>query len=531
MNASTRQPVLSSNAETCLRGGVYELVFDIQQVGLSQSTTPLRVSFYTPSGERKLVRGFVAGSGEIKARAYVGETGTWTWDAQNEDGRQIGSGRFRAEPSRLPGKLRVSKIDPRQFRYDNGEPFLHLGDTAYRYTIDDEPGWEAYLGQAAQAGFTKIRAWLSRLPGDASALFHPSRKSLEFAFWDEADRRLIRALERHPRIQFQLLPFGDDQDEVLRYGRGDPAAQEAFEYARERFGALPNAHWCLTNELLPPEQARTEAEAERARALLEAADKMGRSFKRAEQWGTLATVQHARFAPPEAAELPWCDIATLCDLGQVAGRAVLSARARLRKPAVLEEDRQETRNAPLVPRYYFRRLFWATLLSGGHPTYGGLATAEPHDGHLKGVQGYYDACHSGRLREGAHDFLRIARFFAETGLSLEQWTPDDALCGGNPRLAKGSRSPDGDACIVYVANPDSHMDRHQAQAEDAQADQSAAPSETYTTFALELPFAKGIVRWYDPNSGEWKGQAAVSKASTTLLTPEPGDWIAYIQRG
>jgi hypothetical protein len=32
--------------------------------------------------------------------------------------------------------------------YDNGEWFLHIGDTGYRYVVDTEPEWQRYLDQA-----------------------------------------------------------------------------------------------------------------------------------------------------------------------------------------------------------------------------------------------------------------------------------------------------------------------------------------------------------------------------------------------
>ncbi len=63
--------------------------------------------------------------------------------------------------SALPGakgKLRGHRIDSYQFQYDNGDWFLHIGDTGYRYVVDTEPEWKAYIDQAVRIlRATKVR--------------------------------------------------------------------------------------------------------------------------------------------------------------------------------------------------------------------------------------------------------------------------------------------------------------------------------------------------------------------------------------
>jgi prepilin-type processing-associated H-X9-DG protein len=107
------------------------------------------------------------------------------------------------------------------------------------------------------------------------------------------------------------------------------------------------------------------------------------------------------------------------------------------QPVVLDEDRYEHWREPENPRYFFRRLMWANLLSGGHATYGGLRTYEPYDGGGGGgVQGYFDANRAGKLAGGADDFVHIHRFFADTGLTLVGMEPADELVGGEPHQVK-----------------------------------------------------------------------------------------------
>ena len=83
----------------------------------------------------------------------------------------------------------------------------------------------------------------------------------------------------------------------------------------------------------------------------------------------------------------------------------------------------------LHDRHFFRRLMWASLLSGGHATYGGLNTYEPFAGadKVQGVQGYLSAVRDGQRNDGAADFPHIRRFFAEAGLKLVGLRPNDAM--------------------------------------------------------------------------------------------------------
>jgi hypothetical protein len=110
-------------------------------------------------------------------------------------------GTFEVKPSELPGKLRIHPDDPRQFAFDNGEWFLHLGDTAYRFVTDTEPLWQQYIDEAAQVGFNKIRTWFCRGRHDVAALFTDDRQGLDLAYWDEIERRLglrIGEVSAHP---------------------------------------------------------------------------------------------------------------------------------------------------------------------------------------------------------------------------------------------------------------------------------------------------------------------------------------------
>jgi len=131
-------------------------------------------------------------------------------------------------------------------------------------------------------------------------------------------------------------------------------------------------------------------------------DQIGLAMAKHEPWKTLLTNHQSRFKGYSFSRASWSDIITLENLDQVSGEDILKYRKLGDDPIVLDEDRYEQYRAPEHPRYYFRRLMWASLLSGGSATYGGLRTYEPHDfvpakeHHMtnskgRGVYGYYDA--------------------------------------------------------------------------------------------------------------------------------------------
>ncbi len=336
------------------------------------------------------------------------------------------------KPSDLPGKLRKHPDDPHQFATDDRRWFLHIGDTGYRYVVDTEPNWKAYIDQAAEAGFTKVRTWFCRGRSDVQALYNKGRKGLDLAYWDEIDRRLLYALDTHPHVIFQLIPFGEDTEELARYAEGDDLTRNMVAYAQARFSALPNVTWCISNDrYIKMEPGPNNIPAETI-------DLIGRDMADREPWGTLITNHQRRFSGYAFVDAPWSDIVTLEDRDQVAGTAVLKYRAMSDDPVVLDEDRYGNYISPAHDRYFFRRLIWANLLSGGHATYGGLNTYEPFDGTLRGMHGYRDAVESGRLDDGAHDFGYIHQFFHDAGFTLVGMKPDDAMAGDDPSDLQGS---------------------------------------------------------------------------------------------
>jgi hypothetical protein len=365
-------------------------------------------------------------------------------------------------------------------------------------------------------GFTKIRAWFCQGRSDVQALFAEQRSEMNLPYWQEIDRRLTYALNEHPHVIFQLIPYGEDTAEIGRYGQGDRAALLAGKCAQARFSAFPNIYWCLSNDrhivYRDPMRGRDVSPY--------VIDKMGRDFRRREPWGTLITNHQQRFQGYSFVDAPWSDIITLEDLDEVAGAVILQYRQLGDDPVVLDEDRYELYRPPVHPQYYFRRLMWASLLSGGSATYGGLKTYEPYDGELCGVQGYTDAVQAGKLVGGAHDFRHIHQFFADTGVTLVGMEPADAMAGYRPHECKCIANDDH--IIAYLQNPDA--------AEPEKAD----VAKTRASLRIHLPRHVYDVRWYQPTTGRWVEDSEVKQIAggfdRTLKAPFAGDAVLWLRR-
>lgn len=469
-----------------------------------------QVTFTRPDGSQATTDGYFDGVRGFGARAYANVLGVWHWKSKSSHAELNDlSGSFTVVASSLKGQLTIDKNDPYQFAYENGDWFLHIGDTGYRYATDTEAEWKAYIDQAAAAGFTKIRTWFGRGRRDVQSLFNHDRSSLNLPFWQEIDRRLAYALNTYPDIMFKLIPYGEDTAEIRGYPN-DPLTQWVARYAQARFSAFPNVHWCVSNdrEVVPDDTELT------GRMVHEGSiHRIARDMAAREPWGSLLTNHQCRFKGYSFCEAEWSDIVTLEDLDQVHGGIIQEYRQRVKAPVVNDEDRYEHYRPPAHPRYFFRRLMWGSLLSGGHATYCGTVTFEPYDGALRGIQGYFDAVHSGKLT-GAQDFRKLHAFFNDTGLNLNGFEPDDGFVGNSPERFKCSRRDEN--VILYLANPDGDT----AKTDDV--------SETIPNISLTLEHSC-VARWFDPRSGLWYGPETHFAGDVTVTAPESGDWVLLLK--
>lgn len=516
---SGQATAFSTGDRPALHRGVYEVRFPGNVPQWQDAEYGPQVSFTRPNSSQVTADAFYEGESTWRARAYCDQVGTWQWQVRSNPARAAaGQGTFTVLPSDLPGKLRKHPNDHFQFARDDGSWFLHIGDTGYRYVVATEPHWQAYIDQAAEAGFTKIRTWFAQARSTVEALLTPDRQGLALDYWQEIDRRLRYALERHPGVVFQLMPYAEDTREIRRYAQGDPMARLIGRVAQARWSAFPNIYWTLSNDREIVDQGPLTG-----RKVLQATiNRMGRDFAACEPWGTLLSNHQARFTGYAFVEAPWSDIITLEDMDQVHGRIIAEYRQRGSDPIVNDEDRYGLYRPAGNRRYFFRRLMWGSLLSGGHASYGGLRTYEAFDGGpTRGVQGYFDANRKGVLFQGAHDFIHIHRFFARAGITLVGLRPNDALVGNNPLQAKCMANDR--TVLIYLANPTGNKPETD----------SAAAKKPSVTIRLQGDYS---VRWFNPRTGDWidgkplSGNKAHRFTAPAVQRTLAGDWVLLLRR-
>lgn len=497
------QSAVSSGGNNALHRAVYEVELTASgNIGNPYFDTSVKITFTRPDQSSVTVDGFFDGAKIYKARAYCDQVGEWKWlSASANKGLNNRSGSFKVIPSQLKGKLRIYAEDPYQFVYDNGDWYLHIGDTGYRYVVQSEPEWKPYIDQAAEMGATKIRTWFAQSRGNVEALFTPDRDELALGYWQEIEKRVEYALEAHPHMILQLIIYAEDTEEIKRYGQGDNLSQYAARYAQARWSSFPNIHWEISND----REIGVDVPLKGRMVDYKMIDKIGNDMRSREPWGTLLTNQQNRFAGYSFLNAPWSDIITLEDEDQVTGALILQYRKKRRQPVVLDEDRYGLYRYPANRRYYFRRLMWASLLSGGHATYGGLKTYEPYDGRVSGVRGYFDANRAGLLFQGAHDFRHIHKFFSDSRLTLINMQPADSLSGDDPSMWKCMRG-DG-VYIVYLANADGKDVR------------SSNPANQVPEVTMTLPDGLYSARWFDPERGRWTEDKDVRGGEQILKAP------------
>jgi len=317
---------------------------------------------------------------------------------------------------------------------------------------------------------------------------------------------------------FQLIPYGEDTEKIKQYSKNDAASQAIMRIAQARWSAFPNIYWCISND----RQVVHDEELTGRKVDFLMIDVIGKDAKQREPWGTLITNHQARFTGYDFLNTSWTDIITLEDIDQVHGKKILEYRKQKAAPAVLDEDRYELYRDPGNHRYFFRRYMWGILLSGGHPTYGGIKTYEADDGTLsRGIHGYFDANHKGVLSQGAHDFKNIHKFFKDSNLTLIEMQPNDQIVGGDPLRWKCCHNDS--SFIIYLANPTGETPR------------TDNPAPEKPSVEILLPEGQYSIKWFDPRTGQWFTTPGINGLKQTLTPPGKerknwGDWVLLIQK-
>ena len=481
----------------------------------------VRVTFTPPSGApaARTVDAFHDGGAVWRARAYVTETGTWHWRVASPGERRLDGqkGSFQAGPSAHRGRLLPHPQNPRFWITEDGRPFLHVSDTAYRLFHErDAPLWREFVRDAAAQGVTGLRvaalggwggtagardtpySWIWNDPWIGGAF--PDTSRLDVANFRVTDERLIWILDHYPSLRVQMTLFS-----MKRYAEDDTGAwwlsirprdrERVLRYMVARWSAFPHVFWLIVNDL------HTDERYPRNRAFVR---EVGRRLKALEPWPHPISTGPNRFAgfpfaSPEDAD--WVDYVHVED-GHAAGAEILD-RHGLREvpvPVFMAEDWYEQDHGVYAdPDYAFRWLYWSWLLAGGSANWCGrwgeihpYSMSTRRDLRWAGMGKRDDT--GVRLR-GLDSVPHIVPFFEHRGIDPGLFTPDaDRVRDAAGRT--GARRPlllrrDEAEFLVYHPNA-------------AGTGYASAPDPAPAALDLDLTPAAGPfeVEWYRPTDGQ-----------------------------
>jgi hypothetical protein len=209
-------------------------------------------TFRRPSGTELTVGGFHDGGSNWKVRITPDETGTWTYTTKciaGDPGLNARTGSFRVVESSAPGFIRIDPERPTTFRFDNGDWFFPMGDTAYKLLVQDEKAIREFFEIRRRSRFNFVRVIVVCDP--RFWLFGGDPQKPDFTRFNiETMRKLDRVFEtaRACGMNLELIIYGYDPLNVSLWT--DVAAQDRLvDYLVRRYAAFPNLFlWDVANE-------------------------------------------------------------------------------------------------------------------------------------------------------------------------------------------------------------------------------------------------------------------------------------------
>ncbi len=382
----------TSGSDTAVLFGVHEITLNGNGGVTDPFATIATVTFTPASGAEsaKTVEMFWDGGSTWRARAYVTETGTWTWttNCASDSGLHAKSGSFRAQNSSLRGKLKPHPSNARALVTENGQWFAPIGDTAYYmlgssayqdYVRDD---WNYGVNFLRCAAFGNLRSYSARFT-EQSLNGIPKLSSLQ-----SDDTKLRWMLDNYPGMYLQYILFRETASgDWNKYST--TAKTQLTQQMAARYGAFPTITWMIMNDsFYPTTNTGDTAVVNIVSAFLATRD----------VYQNLRCTGARRNTGSPFAGNAWTTFLHFETLDALAADEA-DGNASLNKFTWCGEDRYETYLPPTNNRYFFRRLMWAWLLSGGSACYGGdWDTTTPYDDtnfvgldSVRYIKGYFES--------------------------------------------------------------------------------------------------------------------------------------------
>lgn len=521
--------------------GVHEIVLSGDGGVANPLDTAATVTFTPPSGAKraKTVNAFYDGENTWRARVYVSEVGAWNWSSTSKsdkglDGKQ---GVFKAEDSKLRGRLLPHPKNPRQWMTEDGRWFLNVVDTGYPLlrpqsfsgapTSDED--FHAYVRDGVDHGIT---AFFTNFPtgpgsvaseGDWAATFFgdPGFSQLRLDRFQFADRRLRWLLDHYPDIGIELILFprgaGYATDEQVWKNLASEQKERILRYMVARYAAYPQLYFIVANDAHYGEKFPNNNAYAR---------EVGAYFKQHDPWQHPMSTGHARNRDFFFGDEDWATFIHLESAYDLSA-SQCAKHQRFAKPVLLGEDRYEQDHIgrqidPINMRYFQRRLYWAWLLSAGSANYGGRFWAlHPYSQSGKRESRRPQSANKTASQlpalTGLDSVRYIRDYFGQRQLELSDFEPDDALArdldGGQDVSAPKLMRRGQEEFLIYHPN---------AAANGREANVHA---QRTARVRLDLRQAAGpfTVEWYRAHDGiAQPGEQITGGKETELAAPWPG---------
>lgn len=199
---------------------------------------------------------------------------------------------------------------------------------------------------------------------------------------------------------------------------------------------------------------------------------------------------------------------------------------------IYEQDIRSVEAGLVDPRYYFRRLFWSVLLSGGSPTYGGrYAVLHPYD-KTAGREWRLD---KSRLvfdeqLVGLDHVAHIKEYVTRRSIDLGEFLPDDAAASAIPAPTPEVTGPSRAQCarrgreeyLIYLPCASGGEQSGGGGGSELQRSRGSCTvdSETVPGVRVDLRLSPGQLysEWYRAADGETKRGSLVEGGDFRTLT-------------
>ncbi len=532
-----------------------------------------------------------------KARLYVTKTGSWSWTITDNAELAIKgskSGSFEASDTnfKLNGKLRKHKDNATRWATERNRDiaFLAFGDT--QYTLMDkvwtsEPDsskggtgdWDEVMMNSVKMGTTLMRAGAfggySRWDGTTTVgpYKYPrpnwpfkdqsmtgNKKEYDLEQMLATDARLQYSINTFPGLYIELIispkvkewaRFFDGTDGYLDDGRGLNNAEKInfWTYTVARFSAYPNVNFQIVYDI-----RFSKVEAPRyPQEMIDANYAFGKEWLSwlydNDPFETMKCVGtgNDEYDPYDSIFYAGIGNCYIHDeaISDISGYHVESYyKNRIRNVPIFHgEDTYEVvdgwykgkASQPNAgdPEYYYRRLFWTDLLSGGYSCYGGgYAAIIPYDRAFDEIA-YNTGIEivTAKLK-GMNDLHYIKDFFIDSEIDIAKYKPADyKAINGPPVPSQIQIAYDSldDKYIIY--HPNATGGEINYEPNDFQ-DVGVATFETHTTCSTDKDSTpevtlylsnevRYVVSWFDPSAGNYYNLPDVNGAGINYTFTAP----------